>query len=495
MRFPQPPITGIFPGRKGNSRRIPRQRKDDGVKDASPAAVAHLDETYQAAVATSSHEPLAHRGLPPLLQDKSFWGMTATQFLGAFNDNLFKQLMLLLAVPIAAAAVNGVTVTDQQGLATIIFSLPFVLFSGFAGYLSDRFSKQRVIVACKVAEIVIMLLGLIGFLMYGVTGYAGLLAVLFLMGMHSAFFGPGKYGILPELFRGSDLPRANGIILMTTFLAIIFGTATAGFLGDLLIVQDANGSTDATRMWLGSLACLFVAGIGTATSLLVRHTAPAVPDLKFQASSLAIPPDTRAMLWNDRPLMLALLASCMFWLVSGLAMQVVNNVGLNEMNLDPAKAKTYTSGLNAIIGIGIAIGAVVAGRMCRGKADFRIVRAGAWGIVVCLAILGMYTAAGKQLIGFYGSLPVLVLLGMSAGCFAIPVQVFIQARPPEGQKGRMIAVMNQANFVAIMLSGVLYALFDRLVTALGLPHAPIFMLTGLLILPVAIFYRPQNVEL
>src|SRR5438105_13057246 len=128
---------------------------------------------------------------PPLFRDRSFWGMTATQFLGAFNDNVFKQLMLLLAIPVGAAAAQK---ADEQGMATMIFSLPFVLFSGFAGYLSDRYSKRTMIVACKVAEIGIMLLGMLAFLAYGTAGYRGLLAVLFLMGTHSAFFGPGKYG-------------------------------------------------------------------------------------------------------------------------------------------------------------------------------------------------------------------------------------------------------------------------------------------------------------
>src|SRR5207249_3900474 len=105
-------------------------------------------------------------------RDRSFWGMTATQFLGAFNDNLFKQLMLLLAIPVGAAAKDA---SDQQGLATVIFSLPFVLFSGYAGYLSDRYSKRTIIVVCKVAEIGIMLLGMAAFLAYGATGYRGLL--------------------------------------------------------------------------------------------------------------------------------------------------------------------------------------------------------------------------------------------------------------------------------------------------------------------------------
>ena len=111
--------------------------------------------------------------------------------------------MLLLAVPVGAAAVST---EDQQGFATVVFSLPFVLFSGYAGYLSDRYSKRHIIVLCKLAEIAIMSLGLIGFLFYSVSGYQALLAVLFLMGTHSAFFGPGKYGILPELFRARTCP-------------------------------------------------------------------------------------------------------------------------------------------------------------------------------------------------------------------------------------------------------------------------------------------------
>src|SRR5258707_10637573 len=111
------------------------------------------------------NQPPAATG-PPLFRDRSFWGMTATQFLGAFNDNLFKQLMLLLAIPVGAATA---TKADEEGIATMIFSLAFVLFSGFAGYLSDRFGKRTIIVACKVAEIGIMLLGMLGFLAFGRT--------------------------------------------------------------------------------------------------------------------------------------------------------------------------------------------------------------------------------------------------------------------------------------------------------------------------------------
>jgi acyl-[acyl-carrier-protein]-phospholipid O-acyltransferase/long-chain-fatty-acid--[acyl-carrier-protein] ligase len=424
--------------------------------------------------------------LPPLFRDRSFWGITATQFLGAFNDNVFKQLVLLLAVAAAkqGAAKQGAAQHDLQGVATILFSLPFVIFSGYAGFLSDRYSKTTVIVLSKVAEIVAMLLGVVAFAAFDSTGFTGLLVVLFLMGAQSAFFGPGKYGILPELFREEDLPRANGVILMTTFLAIIFGTASAGLLGDA--AGNAAGST--AQLKYASAICVVIAVLGTLTSLLIRKLPQAAPELRFQLSSLAVPPDTRRMLWSDKPLVAALLASCMFWLVGGVAMQGVNSLGLVQLGLN----KTMTSALTATIGIGIAVGAVLAGKLSHGKASGRVVAWGAWGMVVGLGLMAIYLPGGKHLLGFAGSVPVLGLLGVACGLFAIPVQVFLQSRPPEGQKGRMIAVMNQANFIAILLSGAIYWVFDRVLITTGLPRSPVFALTALLMLPVALFYRPPN---
>ncbi len=423
----------------------------------------------------------------PLFSDPSFYGMTATQFLGAFNDNLFKQLMLLLAIPLGAAAA---TKADEQGFATMVFSLPFILFSGYAGYLSDRFSKRTVIVLAKVAEIGIMLLGVAAFLSYDLAGYRGLLVVLFLMGTHSAFFGPGKYGILPELFRKADLPLANGVILLTTFMAIIFGTASAGVLGSL--AGDAAAQRDPQRLWVGSAICIGIAVLGMLASLLVRRTPAADPRLQFRLSALAIPRETRGLLASDRPLFWALLASCVFWLISGITLQAVNSLGQAQLRLGDLR----TSIMTATIGVGIAFGAVVAGLLCRGKPDFRIVTAGAWGIVICMGVLSVSlpTADGppRHLLGFLGSIPFLIIAGISAGMFAIPVQVFIQTRPPENQKGQTIATMNLTNFIAIFLSGVLYKVFDLVVTGLDWPRSPIFALTALLMLPVAIFYKPRE---
>ncbi|MEZ6114409.1 MAG: MFS transporter [Pirellulaceae bacterium] len=421
---------------------------------------------------------------PSLYRDPSFWGMSVTQFLGAFNDNLFKQLMLLLAVPVAGSSVK----VDQQGLATALFALPFILFSGLAGFLSDRFSKRPIIVWSKMAEIVVMGLGVVAFLGFGQTGFAGLLVVLFLMGTQSTFFGPGKYGILPEMLREADLPRANGFILMTTFLAIILGTASAGLLAKLAGPPDASLAEKAGQLWIGSLVCVGIAAVGTVTSLWIRRPPAAQPDLRFRLSSLAVPPDTRAMLRHDRPLLMALLASCMFWLVSGIAIQAVNSLGLVQLQLGELR----TSLMTASIGLGIAVGAVIAGRLSHGRADFRLVRIGLWGIVLWLLVMSVSLPGGRHLLGFAGSFPVLILLGVSAGFFAIPVQVFLQTRPPDEQKGRMIAVMNQANFLAILISGMLYSVFDRMIVALDWPRSPVFAMMAVLLLPVAWLYRPRH---
>ena len=312
--------------------------------------------------------------------------------------------------------------------------------------------------------------------------------VLFLMGMQSSFFGPGKYGILPEMLPEEHLPRANGIILMTTFLAIIFGTAVAGLFGNWFIDDDAPYQQRAVGLWQGSLVCIGIAITGTLTSLLIRRVAPAKPELAFHLDALIIPAESRKLLYGDRPLRMALLASCVFWLVSGIAIQAVNSLGLVQLGLD----RFWTSVMTAIIGLGIAVGAVTAGRLSHGRTDFRIVQVGLWGIVVCLISLSIWRPGGVHVLGFSGSVVALTLLGISAGLFAIPIQVFIQTRPPKGQKGRMIAAMNLLNFIAILFSGVLYGWFDRIVTAQGWPRCAIFAMMSAIVLPLAIGYRLRN---
>ena len=418
-----------------------------------------------------------------LMTDRSFWGMTCTQFLGAFNDNLYKQLMLLLAIPVAVAGAEAAAGSDVQGWATLVFSLPFVLFSGFAGYLSDRFSKTPIIVWAKVAEIVIMLLGLLAFFYYTQLGMAGTWVVLFLMGTQSAFFGPGKYGILPELFPARDLPRANGIILMSTFLAIIFGTVLAGALKEALTGE--GGAT--SNLWLGLVVCVAIAVVGTLTSLLVRRVPPAQPGMPLTADCWGVSREVWHMLQADRTLLGALLVSSVFWLVSGLAVPTVNRLGLELL----AVGDTKTSLLTASIGLGIMGGALFASLLCRKGWGDLSVSLGLWGILGSLVLLGLWSGQTHWL-GFSGSIVALIAMGVFAAIFAIPIQVFLQERPPASLKGRMIATMNQANFMGILISGPLYQVFEAIAGWAGWPICSVFLMMGLLVLPLAAFYRLRS---
>lgn len=422
-----------------------------------------------------------------LLRDKSFWGMLTTQFLGAFNDNLYKQLMLLLAAPVAVAAAAGAGQggggqSDIQGWATLVFSLPFVLFSGFAGYLSDRYSKTPIIKLCKITEIIVMLLGAGAFYYYDLLGYWGTWIVLFLMGSQSSFFGPGKYGILPELFREEDLPRANSLMVMTTFLAIIFGTVAAGQLKDSLTAAD--GST--SQIWLGLVVCVGIAIAGTLTSYLVRHVAPAQPQMKFTPDSLGISRPVWNLLSIDKTLLGALLVSSVFWLVSGTAVPTVNRLG-RWLEL----SDTLTSALTACIGLGIMIGALFTSWLCRRGYGDRCVSIGLVGIFGCLVALGFWNG-DTHLLGFGGSVVALLGIGIFAALLAIPLQVFMQSRPPTELKGRMIATMNQANFVGILISGPLYQVFEAIATGLGLPISTVFWMLAALVMPLGAFYRLKS---
>jgi MFS family permease len=454
---------------------------------------------------------------PTLWRDPTYHGMNFTQFFGAFNDNLFKQLVLLICVNYAASQ-GG----DYQQYAQALFAIPFVLFSGFAGYLADRISKQKIVVAMKIAEIVVMLAGFLAFhSSFGQLGW--LMCVVFLMGTHSAFFGPSKYGILPELFRERDLPQVNGMIQMTTFLAIICGAALAGFIKEWF----------SHKLWLGSAMCVGIAVIGTLTSLLIRRTPIARPGLPFTPGSLFISAETWRMFRADRPLFQVLLISSLFWFLGGVIQPSVNAFGTLQIHYGAAR----TSAMVVCMAVGIMFGCLWAGSASRGRIRFGFVTLGAWGIVGCLSALALIGARQGTVVGSdraaadstAASLPVaaaesatlaatstapepesfvavlmpssrfetivrvlLAGIGLFAGFFYVPLAVFMQARPPAEMKGRMIGAMNLVNWIGIVLSAVFYGVVETLCDrVLHIRLCWMFGMCALVMLPVALFYRPH----
>lgn len=414
---------------------------------------------------------------PTLWRDRSFWGLNLTQFLGAFNDNLYKQLVLLLCVDRAGPQGND----RFQAMAGAIFAAAFIAFSGLAGWLSDRNSKRTIIILCKTAEIVVMLAGMAAFWMNSIPW---LMAVLFLMGAHSAFFGPPKYGILPEMLRADDLPRANGVILMTTFLAIIFGFAAAGWTKE--VFGDA--------VWLACGLCLGVAVLGTGTSLLIRPTPIADPQSRFTWDALAIPKMTRDVLGGDRELLRVLMVLSVFYLDASIVYPfAINAMGKLQMKLGDAT----TGALAATTGAGIAAGCVIAGMLCRHQVKGWLVRVGAFGLFAGLIVLSLPgRQLGGTLLGFWGTAAGLATVGLFAGFFSVPLQVYLQAKAPHEQKGRIIAAMNLLNWIGICLASGIYGASNYwLVVMNQFPHTIVFLVAAYLIAPIAFFYRPPNLEM
>ncbi len=438
-----------------------------------------------------SETELKTEELPPLYQDSSFWGMTVTQFWGAFNDNLYKQLVLLFC---AQQALQTQT-DDQQGTALAVFALPFVFFSGLGGWYADRHTKRTIVIACKIAEIIIAMLAMAAFFSGSLLP---LLIVLGLLSTQSAMFGPAKYGILPEMLRDDDLPQANGIIQMTTFIAIIFGMASAGFVKQAFPDQ----------LWKTSYFCIGIAVIGTIASLWVRRTPVAHPGLPFSRSTLGIDAETRGLLRDDRRLLSVLLISSVFWFVGGIVQPLVNIFGIGQLHINESR----TSLMAACMGVGISIGCIIAGRASRKRVNFKLVTIGAWGLVFCLAAMAGFgwwatPETGKALQQTEGSLwasfiplsttewlarGVLTLLGFFAGLFVVPLQVELQTRPPKSLKGRMIGAMNLINWIGIVLSALFFGIFTWGFSALNWPMSNVFLFLAAVILPIAILYHPKD---
>ncbi|MDA0283163.1 MAG: MFS transporter [Planctomycetota bacterium] len=460
---------------------------------------------------TSSEQPTEAPSLS-IFRDRSFWGLTISQLLGAFNDNLFKQLVLLLCLEKATAAAfaSSNSVSDRyQPVAMAVFAIPWILFSGLSGFLADKFSKCRIVVFCKTLEIVVMGCGLVAFL----SGQLwALFVVLFLMSVQSTIFGPAKFGILPERFRAEDLPRINGIFQMTTFLAIILGFSSAGILKDLMPGQQG--------LALVSVVSIALAIVGTGAACLVRPTPVAKPDLKLSWRAVGIDGENWRLIQENRFLLGVLLVSSLFWFTGGVVQPAVNSLGTIDLGLSNAR----TSILQACMGMGIAFGCLLSGRLSRRRIRFGLVRAGTWGMAIGLPALTVVSylqpnlqgvaeqaatvgaeASGNLLFDATGTewfaRVCLIWLGASAGFFVVPLQVVLQSVPPESQKGRMIGTMNLINWCGILLSAVFYGLFEVLRSQLNsragfdLHSATVFSALAVIAGLVAIFYRPDDIDL
>lgn len=394
------------------------------------------------------------------LASRSFVGLLATQFLGALNDNMFRWLI----VPIGKAYFpEHEAIILAAGLGC--FVLPYLLLAAPAGWLGDRFSKQRVIVGCKVAEVVIMLLGLAA-IYFG--SIAAMFFVLMLMGCQSALFGPSKLGSIPEIVRPERLSAANGLVGLTTVLAIVLGTIGGNYL------YHWTGQYGQSNLWLSAAALLGVGGIGLASSLFMAPLQPANSKRAFPWNPLQQTFRDLGILAQGLPLLRVALGIAFFWSLASLAQVNVDMYGQYELQL----AQHQIGPLLAVVVVGMGVGNVLAGIWSAGKVELGLVPMAAGGMAVSSMMLftstDSYTATAIWLF----------LMGASGGMFDVPLQAYLQHHSPRQSRGAVLAASNLLTFAgALGVSGVFYVLRGPL----GLSAHTIFLVSGICTLPVAIY--------
>lgn len=358
-----------------------------------------------------------------------------TQFLGAFNDSAFKIIVSLIAVDLAGGEGSG-----TLPLVGAIYIVPFLIFSGYAGYLADVFSKRNVLVISKAMEIVVMLLALPA-LLSGRIEF--MLTVLFLMALQSTFFSPAKYGILPEMLPNEDLSRANGLLEMSTLLAIVLGTSVGSF-----IYGAWKGNLD-----LIGLSLVVIAGAGTVCSLGISKVPSSGARKPFQINPWAEIGSGIKKLYGEKPLWLTVLGITYFWFLGALLELDIILLGKESMGLDDFRIGL----LITFLAVGIAAGSLAAGRLSGDKVELGLVPLGS----ISMGVFSLFLSQSAH--SYIQTAIALFFLGFSGGLFIVPLNAFLQQKSGPEEKGRLIATNNLLNTGGILLaSGVLWLSSDFL---------------------------------
>ncbi len=411
-----------------------------------------------------------------LLGERRFGPFFVTQLLGAFNDNVFKNALVIL-IAFQAAGLAGLAPEVTVNLAGGVFILPFFLFSATAGQLADKYDKARIMRLVKLAEIAIMAIAAVGFVHGDV---ATLFIALFLMGVHSTVFGPAKYSILPQALDERELVGGNALVETGTWAAILVGTILGG-----LLVAGPLGPT-----LLVPAVTLAVAVLGYAASRWVPPAPPPSPALRLSWNPLLETWRNLRFLSRDRTVFLSILGVSWFWFYGALLLAQF-----------PAFAKTWLGGdagvatlLLGVLTVGIGAGSLACERMSGHKVEIGLVPFGSIGLTVFALDLFFASPAvsADAVVGVGaflarpGALRVLVdvaLIGLFGGFFIVPLYALILSRSDPEHRSRIIAGNNIVNAAFIVGAALIGAGFLQL----GATVPQLFLLTALLNAAVAAF--------
>jgi 1-acyl-sn-glycerol-3-phosphate acyltransferase len=410
-----------------------------------------------------------------LLLERRFGPFFLTQLLGAFNDNVYKNALVIL-VTYHAAEYSQLDPNVLANVAAGLFILPYLLFSASAGQLADKFDKAVLIRLIKAFEVGIMVLGAIGLQQRSLTL---LLAALFLLGVHSTFFGPVKYAILPQALDARELVGGNGLVEMGTFVAILAGTIVAGLLAAM-----AGGAHWVSAVILG------VAGLGLAAAWAIPRAAPAEPGLAFNWNPVSETWKNLRFAHGERAVFLSLLGISWFWFYGALFLSQF-----------PGYSKAVLGGgehvvtlLLALFSVGVAAGSLLCERLSGHKVEIGLVPFGSIGLSLFAIDLYFATPAvaapaalgALEFLRQPGAWRIaldLFLIGLFGGFYIVPLYALIQSRSAPSHRSRIIAANNILNALFMIVA----AGFAVACLRSGVTIPQLLLVTGLLNTAVALY--------
>jgi len=413
-----------------------------------------------------------------LLQTRRFLPLFLTQFLGAFNDNAFKTAMVVLITWRLAdlVAMNAQTMVT---VAAGVFILPFFLFSATAGLVADKFDKARLVRHIKLAEILIMVVGAAGFYLGSIPI---LMVVLFFMGTQSTFFGPIKYGILPDQLREDELVGGNALISAGTFLAILTGT----ILGTEVVLGEQG-------IIILSVVVVAVAIVGWVSSCYIPAMGSGQPDLRIGYNFVSQTWKMLRYAADQREVFRCIMGISWFWLVGATFLAQFPTFTKDVLG---ASERVLTI-LLLTFSVGIALGSLLCNRLLKGEVHARFAPLGALGITVFTVDLffatnqplanstgGLVDAGGfLSTVAGWRVIVDLLLVAISGGIFIVPLYAIVQQRSDEKHRARNIASNNVMNALFMVAS----AAGTVLMLELGLAIPQVFLIMALLNAAVVVY--------
>ena len=415
-----------------------------------------------------------------LLMSRRLGPLCLTQTCGAFNDNLVKNAMVVLAIFKLGAGGAGLA-----AMAGALFIAPYALLSATAGQLADRFDKSRLIQLTKAAEVLLMALAAYAFTASSVPG---LLAVLFGLGVQATMFGPLKYGILPDHLRDDELVAGNGLIEASTFLAILAGTVAGGALALL-----DNGPAIVGYCGVG------VSLIGLAAAFGVPKAPAADPSLRIGWNILRETAATTRQAAGNRPVWLSILGLSWFWAIGATLLSEFPSVTKDSLGADGHVVTL----LLTMFAVGVGVGSMLCARLLHGEVSARLVPFAALGISLFTWDFGtsVIGAGGLHLVDVSAILHApaglrmlldLLLLAVCGGLYSVPLYAIMQEMSQPSHRARTIAANNIVNAVMMVIGAIFVAGFS----AAGVPAPRVLQLAAVINFAVALWIirlLPQTV--